>query len=759
MSMDSCLQRPKSASATVYLMEELGDARMRCDQLVKYTAEAVKLIEGSSHRDHFFEVAGHLIQALPQTVFLLQKALQATALAATRIDYEEIKQELRPEKVEQLERALQDARIRQVQRRSQPWTPIQAADAIRAMVARVQETGNLPMKELVGLVLSLEFGLKKAEAESTAAALEAVATSLETADTAPSQLHLAAALRQVLADDLLRTSQEQPFMDETMNWKVDDTRTADQPAASISAASRTLRPGEEEVVRIVALMRDGELKGFRVDSPTGQEYGLKTLDLALAAAKKTAPYAVENILHRGTVDPSKMANAAEEAKRSRFEEGKPADPTQNMSPEDAKRWKEEHDKHKDNFKSGAALSEDIQNELLGAALALRNAAKGQRPKNNAITAVRLLASALFKMGEPRAYDVLSRAADVMQASGMWDLTQKKQGEDEEKSSKFEEGKPADPTENMSPEDAKKWKTEHDKHKDNFKTADSRAIGQQLKDAFDFGIEKFSKGATADASDVAKVAREIAGILKEFSIPGFKTPDSFQRIGRELERYMILGGTAAAEIEKKLDAKYGPRTANDEEKSSKFEEGKPADPTENMSPEDAKKWKTEHDKHKDNFKSAAGLEGELREMQDILKSNGYNPADATKLQEEGMGPYELEHRIKTTKPGEMGSLEYTHGLKRSPQEAVLNLEGIMPWVAGLTEHAKKVHMLLSGPQPRKARAVIRLGGLVRDVATILEGLGIDAKRVEMAGREVQREAHGLKLGAQASEDEAGYAYSR
>jgi len=38
---------------------------------------------------------------------------------------------------------------------------------------------------------------------------------------------------------------------------------------------------------------------------------------------------------------------------SRFEEGKPADPTENMSPEDAKTWREQTDEHKDEFKAAA----------------------------------------------------------------------------------------------------------------------------------------------------------------------------------------------------------------------------------------------------------------------------------------------------------------------------------------------------------------------------------------------------------------------
>jgi predicted RNase H-like nuclease (RuvC/YqgF family) len=56
-------------------------------------------------------------------------------------------------------------------------------------------------------------------------------------------------------------------------------------------------------------------------------------------------------------------------------------------------------------------------------------------------------------------------------------------------------------------------------------------------------------------------------------------------------------------------------------------------------------------------------GELHEMEEILREHGYDPKDAKKLQAEGMGPHELEHRIKSTTPGEMGSLEYTHRLKK------------------------------------------------------------------------------------------------
>jgi hypothetical protein len=61
--------------------------------------------------------------------------------------------------------------------------------------------------------------------------------------------------------------------------------------------------------------------------------------------------------------------------------------------------------------------------------------------------------------------------------------------------------------------------------------------------------------------------------------------------------------------------------------------------------------------------ASAHPNELSELEKILKENGYDPKDAKKLNEEGMGPHELEHRIKSTPPGASGSLEYTHRIHK------------------------------------------------------------------------------------------------
>jgi hypothetical protein len=120
-------------------MEELTDARMRCDQLKRYVAQAVKMINNSEKRDHFFEVAGNLLYGIPEALFKLDKALDATALAASRLDYEELKQQLKPEKAEELEQVLNEVRIRHIDRRSDPATLLKGKTTMRVFKAASQD--------------------------------------------------------------------------------------------------------------------------------------------------------------------------------------------------------------------------------------------------------------------------------------------------------------------------------------------------------------------------------------------------------------------------------------------------------------------------------------------------------------------------------------------------------------------------------------------------------------------------------------------
>jgi len=170
--------------------------------------------------------------------------------------------------------------------------------------------------------------------------------------------------------------------------------------------------------------------------------------------------------------------------------------------------------------------------------------------------------------------------------------QKLAADGDEKASRFDEGKPADPTENMSPEDAAEWKKQNEANKDKFKTA-AATKGQVEKilagETYRFRKDYSGRGMNGTMSPLA-VTTDVAPNSdkgKKLLALGL----SKDSMGKEYIYYVHATGKTALEAD--LD-----------EMVAKFEEGKPADPTENMSPEDAKKWRLENLKNKDKFKSAS-----------------------------------------------------------------------------------------------------------------------------------------------------------
>lgn len=101
----------RQANATIYVQEELSDARLRCDELKRQLVHIMDLVNQSEKREHLYAVAGDVIHSFPDTLLKLEKALGATALAVNKLDYEELRQVLRPEKVDELERVLEEVRI------------------------------------------------------------------------------------------------------------------------------------------------------------------------------------------------------------------------------------------------------------------------------------------------------------------------------------------------------------------------------------------------------------------------------------------------------------------------------------------------------------------------------------------------------------------------------------------------------------------------------------------------------------------------
>ncbi len=63
--------------------------------------------------------------------------------------------------------------------------------------------------------------------------------------------------------------------------------------------------------------------------------------------------------------------------------------------------------------------------------------------------------------------------------------------------------------------------------------------------------------------------------------------------------------------------------------------------------------------------------DFHELERILEAHGYRRIDAVRLAGEGMGPFDLEQRLRV-RPGDVGSIEFTHGIhKVSPKRRTMH----------------------------------------------------------------------------------------
>lgn len=408
------MDKPISGNGiTVYLVEELSDARLRCEQLKRYVRTALELIEKSPHKDHIFEVAGHLLRGIPEVLFRLDKALSATAMATSKMDYDMLKQNLRPEKADELENVLEDARLRFLRRQAKSvpdaLLPASAAQMLEKIASVVENTGTLPVGEVGGLV----SGLGKT---SGVASLRGSTLAVETPISA-------FALRKIAG----QLTEKQPSRNELV-------------AALEDVAQQALGKQSVQILE-TAGSREDVMKGFKDANPS----------LTKSQLVEIADHWERN---KDVVKDKQAAEqTATEAKESRFEEGKPADPTKNMTKEDAKEWKANTEEHKDNFKTAAQPWETRELQEMQGLLK----AKGYDPSD----AKKLQEEG---MGSYELEHRLKKPSDLERTHGL----KKKAAHpfepvsQTEVEARFEEGKPADPTENMSEEDKKKWDKYHGK---------------------------------------------------------------------------------------------------------------------------------------------------------------------------------------------------------------------------------------------------------------------------------------------------------
>jgi hypothetical protein len=181
--------------------------------------------------------------------------------------------------------------------------------------------------------------------------------------------------------------------------------------------------------------------------------------------------------------------------------------------------------------------------------------------------------------------------------------------------RFEEGKPADPTKNMSPEDKKKWEESNEEHKDKFKTA-----GHPIEMTVELGGQQgtwkvFARGPgvlnfkTRDEADtVRQVGEKLVELMGRMSTEAVPPPTNFVQdvvLNTSLWRVTSVAydPTSARWTMQKGKGHLASDVSGETDSEARFEEGKPADPTEHMSPEDKKKWKEMNEEHGEKFKDA------------------------------------------------------------------------------------------------------------------------------------------------------------
>jgi hypothetical protein len=523
--VDSCLHRHprglKASGISVFLLEELGDARVRCAQLKKYLDEATSLIDKSGARDHFFEVAGHLIHGIPDTLLRMDKALSAAALAASKLDYEEIKDELRPEKVEELEKALEEVRIRRVRRRSNhklarslsilgpralsifrslflPQLQGETVDALEQAVAdtmvelarmragnRTRYSGkmestkpdDLSMEEWVDLVEE-EMGSWYADTKR-GILKQATEKAMNTTEAAARLERLAAhveATGQVdtgdLTDLISHLERGQPRTASEGSKEIAEVLRhlaaglVDEPDPKDRPSRLTLASTLRRILGATMTVEAASLKDIKIrNRPHGSGVSLDDFTTAMeAAADNLYTCRGENRQAHTAIGDALTGYVARigplagmpDAVITRAETLKKS--TQDLD------W------------AMGRVANDL--EVL-ARDAKRVTPDMERIDRTAADASDDKKESRFEEGKPAdptknmsPEEAKEWEANTDKYEDKFKAAGTKTSEDDTKESRFEEGKPADPTQNMSEADAEKWKTEHEKNKDKFKAAEA-----------------------------------------------------------------------------------------------------------------------------------------------------------------------------------------------------------------------------------------------------------------------------------------------
>ena len=261
----------KEGGALIYVVEELSDARLRCEQLKKFVSQAVRLIAASPHRDHFYEVAGDTIYGIPDALFKLDKALSSTALAISRLDYEELKTQLKPEKVEELEDVLRNTRLRQIDRVAPFIQPTPEGQPKMAGALDVKDINQITtslediLSEAVRLRKSLPPNLQAKLEDIQELADKALKTIKHSSTTVPSQGKRASMFRAASSNRIATALHR--IADEVQAARISPREASLRVRRVLMALSQTSQQALEAMGPIQAGSREDVIKGFKSANP------------------------------------------------------------------------------------------------------------------------------------------------------------------------------------------------------------------------------------------------------------------------------------------------------------------------------------------------------------------------------------------------------------------------------------------------------------------------------------------------------------
>jgi hypothetical protein len=436
----------KASGSVLFLNEEMSDARVRCAQLKAHVKEALELIEKSGHKDEFFEMAGHLVHGIPDTLFKLEKALEAASMSGALMDYEELKESVRPEKAEQLDALAEDVRTRQLKRHSNDKQAGEAIDlALRKTFQEGLADGAYTDKDVQDSVRLLNHVVQKTVSSYRNGTPAGFSGTLSNLGSVVSEFVFA-----------LGSSFNQDV--KTAGVTVMNPKTAAAELTSIATEFETT--GELPIAKVLALN-----SSLGVEVKTASEYISETevtpdTFRTLAASMKTSPS--RNSLAQELR--SIIANSREKVMEG-FKKSNPS-----MSDEALEKAADNWEKHQGKFKNAGHddFTKKRQQAIDDILRYVHTAAGkvGMKTRRGFEDQLEPVLEMSFERGDAKTAsfpeDVSPKFAQEEDPTTM--------AEFEPQLARFEEGKPADPTSQMSEADAAKWKTEHAKNRDNFKTA-------------------------------------------------------------------------------------------------------------------------------------------------------------------------------------------------------------------------------------------------------------------------------------------------